>query len=66
MNQLTSRELLYLEDLSKMFEQMSKTCDFAETNSTDPQFKSFLQSMAQEHRQWIQTTASIVNKNGLQ
>jgi len=65
MNHLSTRELLYLEDVSKMFESISKTCTFAASSAVDPQFKSLLQSMAQENRQWITATASIVNKGNI-
>ncbi|MDP4093871.1 MAG: hypothetical protein Q8920_10965 [Bacillota bacterium] len=66
MNNLTSRELLYLEDMSKLFESISKTCDSAASSAIDPQFKSLLQSMSNEHKQWISATASIVNGANLQ
>ncbi|HHW39678.1 MAG TPA: hypothetical protein GXX19_00740 [Syntrophomonadaceae bacterium] len=66
MHHLSTRELLYLEDASKMFESIAKMSDFAAQNAVDPQLKSYMQSLAQEHRQWIQATGSIVNKNKLQ
>lgn len=64
MNQLSTRELLYLEDVCKMFESVAKTCEFAAGAAVDPNFKSYLQSMRQEHMQWISTTASLVNNTG--
>lgn len=66
MNQLTTRELLYLEDMSKMFESISKNCDFASSAAVDPQLKSLLQSISQERKQWISATSSIVNGSKLQ
>ncbi|WP_010249284.1 hypothetical protein [Acetivibrio cellulolyticus] len=66
MNQLTTRELLYLEDICKLFESTMKNCNFASNSAVDPEFKSFMQSMVTEHNQWITATASIVNKNNLQ
>ncbi|HEX3028635.1 MAG TPA: spore coat protein [Clostridia bacterium] len=66
MNNLTTRELLYLEDASKIFESIVKNCNFAANSSNDPEFKNLVQSMAQEHKQWITSTASIVNNNNLQ
>ena len=42
MTNLTSRELLYLEDTGKLFESIAKTCDFAASSAVDPQFKAYL------------------------
>jgi hypothetical protein len=66
MANLTTRELLYLEDMSKMFESFSKVCDSAAGSTQDQQLKSMLQAMSQEHRQWISSTASIVTNNNIQ
>ena len=66
MNQLTTRELLYLEDICKLFESTMKNCNFASNSAVDPEFKSFMQSMATEHRQWIDATIPIVNGNRMQ
>lgn len=66
MANLTTRELLYLEDISKMFETFSKACDTAANSTQDTQLKSMLQSMSQEHRQWISSTASIVTNSNVQ
>jgi hypothetical protein len=54
---LTSRELLYLEDAGKMFESIAKTCDFAASSAVDPQFKAYLQTLGKEHKQWMSATA---------
>lgn len=66
MSQLTTRELLYLEDMCKLFESTMKNSSFASGSAVDPEFKSFMQSMVTEHKQWITATASIVNKNNMQ
>jgi hypothetical protein len=66
MSNLTSRELLFLEDDSKLFESIAKNCDFASGSSVDPQFKSFVQSLAAEQRQWISATASLINTGRVQ
>jgi hypothetical protein len=66
MNSLTTRELLFLEDDSKLFESIVKNCSFAANSAVDPEFKSFVQSVANEHKQWIMATASIVTENKLQ
>ncbi len=61
---LTTRELLYLEDVSKLFESIQKNCNRGAQSSTDPQVKSLLQSLAQDHQQWTQTISSLVTQNG--
>lgn len=66
MNNLTTRELLYLEDATKIFETISKNCDFAANNAVDPQFKSFMQTMSSEHKQWISSTATLVTNKKVQ
>lgn len=66
MHHISTKELLYLEDASKMFESIAKMSQTAAQNAVDPQLKSYMQSIAEEHKQWIQATGSIVNKNKLQ
>lgn len=67
MHHFTPRELLYLEDMSSMFESITKNCGFAASGAVDPQFKSYVQSLGNEHKSWISSTASIVtNKSKLQ
>ncbi len=61
MNQLSTRELLYLEDSSKLFESIQKTCNHAMQECADPQVKNLIQSMSGPHRQWIQSSASMVS-----
>lgn len=67
MNHLTAKELLYLEDISSICESIAKNCDFTANTAADPQLKSYCQSLGNEHRQWISSTASVVNnKSNLQ
>jgi hypothetical protein len=66
MNQLTTRELLYLEDMCKLFESTMKNCNFASNNAVDPEFKAFMLALATEHRQWIDATIPIVNGTRIQ
>lgn len=61
---LTTRELLYLEDLAKMFESVNKNCTRGMQNTNDPQVKNVLQGLSQNHQQWLQTTATLVQSNG--
>lgn len=67
MHHYTARELLYLEDMSSLFESIAKNCDFAANSAVDPQFKSYLQSLGNDHRQWISSSASVISsKSNLQ
>lgn len=61
---LTTRELLYLEDLAKMFESVNKNCTRGMQNTNDPQVKNVLQGLSQDHQQWLQMTATLVQNNG--
>lgn len=63
MSQLSTRELLYLEDSSKIFEAIQKTCNHAMSECTDPQVRSLIQGMSNQHRQWIQSSASLVSRS---
>jgi len=63
MSQLSTRELLYLEDTSKIFEAIQKTCQHAMSECTDPQVKSLIQNMSSQHQQWIQSSASLVSRS---
>ncbi len=62
----STRELLYLEDTSKLFDSIDKTCQHALMEVTDPQIKSLISSINNTHKQWIQSTASLVTKSSLQ
>jgi hypothetical protein len=61
---LTTRELLYLEDLTKLFESINKNCSRGMQSTNDPQVKSLLQGLAQDHQQWMESISSIVTSNG--
>jgi|CZCB01.1.fsa_nt_gi hypothetical protein len=65
-NQFSTRELLYLEDTGKLFDTINKTCQHALMEVTDPQIKSLISSMNNAHKQWIQSTTSLVTKSSLQ
>jgi hypothetical protein len=62
---LTTRELLYLEDLAKLFESINKNCSNGTQSSSDQQVKSLLQGLSQDHQQWIQNVSSLVSTNGM-
>jgi hypothetical protein len=67
MHHYTTRELLYLEDMSSLFESIAKNCDYAAGSAVDPQLKSYCQSLGSEHRQWLSATTSFVtDKSKLQ
>lgn len=61
---LTTRELLYLEDLTKLFESVQKNCNRGSQTTTDPQVKSLLQNLSQDQQQWMQSISTIVTHNG--
>ncbi len=61
---LTTRELLYLEDLAKLFESIDKNCSRGMQTTTDPQVKSVLQQLSQDHQQWLQASARLIQTNG--
>jgi hypothetical protein len=61
---LTTRELLYLEDLAKLFESINKNCSRGMQSTSDQQVKTVLQQLSQDHQQWLQTSASLIQNNG--
>jgi len=61
---LTTRELLYLEDLSKLFESINKNCTRGAQTTTDSQARTMLQNLSQDHQQWMQSVSSLVITNG--
>jgi hypothetical protein len=63
MHHLSAKELLYLEDISGICDTIAKHGDMASNTASDPQLKSYCQSLANEHRQWISSTASVVNNS---
>lgn len=62
--ELTTRELLYLEDLTKLFESVNKNCQRGMQSTSDPQVRSLLQGLSQDHQQWTQAITSLVSTNG--
>jgi len=66
MAQFSTRELLYLEDMSKMFESIEKNIRHARTEVTDQQILSMLNTMSQEHRQIIQSSGSLISSGRMQ
>lgn len=61
---LTTRELLYLEDVTKLFESIEKNCNRGIQTTNDQQVKTLLQGLVQDHQQWTQTISSLVSQNG--
>ncbi len=61
---LTTRELLYIEDLAKLFESINKNCSRGMQATSDPQVKNVLQQLSQNHQQWLQTSAQLIQSNG--
>lgn len=61
---LTTRELLYLEDLAKLFESIDKNCSRGMQNTSDQQVRAILQQLSQDHQQWLQTSANLIQNNG--
>lgn len=61
MKQLSTRELLYLEDSSKIFEAIQKTCQHAIGECSDAQVKNLMQNLGSQQSQWIQSSASLVS-----
>lgn len=66
MNQLSTKELLYLEDAGKILDSIDKTCQHALSEITDSQLKSMISSMNSAHKQWIQRTTGFVTKGTMQ
>lgn len=61
---LTTRELLYIEDLAKLFESINKNCSRGVQTTSDPMVKTVLQQLSQDHRGWLQTSAKLIQNNG--
>ena len=60
----SSRELLYMEDVSGMFDTIAKSCSHCAMEANDQQVKSTFQSLAQDHQQWATTIAGMVSQSG--
>ena len=63
---LSTRELLYLEDSSKVCESIVKACNNAANETQDQQLKSFYQNTAREHQRMISDSASFIKQQTLQ
>jgi len=62
MNQLTSKELMLLQDNIRMNHEMLQFLQTCSDVATDPQLKSICQQMTGDHRKCIQTLSRhIVN-----
>ncbi len=66
MTQFSTRELLYLDDTTKLLDSIEKTCQHALSEITDPQIKGIISAMSSQHKQWMQSTTSLVTKSTLQ
>ncbi|MDR3271207.1 MAG: hypothetical protein LBT32_06860 [Peptococcaceae bacterium] len=62
---LSTKELLYLEDVARLFESTGKVCTQVAQVSQDPQGKQIAQSIQQDYQPWISGISSIVNSNGI-
>ena len=63
---ISTKELLYLEDTSKVCESIIKACTHAANESQDPTMKSFYQSIAQSHQQLLTSSANFIKNTNLQ
>lgn len=61
---LSTRELLYLEDLTKLFESVDKNCTANAQMTGDSQVQSLLRSLSQDHQQWMMSLNALVTNNG--
>lgn len=63
---LSTRELLYLEDSSKVCESIIKACSHASNETQDQNLKSFYQSVAKEHQGMISASTNFIKQQTLQ
>jgi hypothetical protein len=61
LNQLTTRELMLLEDNLKMEANMARFAQSCVNSISDPQLKSLCQQIAQDHIHDIQTLSRYFN-----
>lgn len=66
MTQITSRELMLLEDHIKLEDNMTKCFNHFANEIKDQQLKSLCQQMSQEHQQMVQTLSRHISKQNLQ
>jgi hypothetical protein len=62
---LSTRELLFLEDTAKLFESISKNCNRGIQMTTDPQLKGLLQNLKQDHDAWVTSISTLVTNNAM-
>lgn len=62
---LSTKELLYLEDLANMFETVEKSSHQGMQLCSDSQGKTLCQTIAKDHHQWISSVSTLVNSNGM-
>jgi hypothetical protein len=63
---LSTRELLYLEDSSKVCESIVKACNHAANETQDQKLKSFYQSTAKDHQGMITASTTFIKQQTLQ
>lgn len=66
MPQITSRELMLLEDHIKLEDNMTKCFNHFANEINDQQIKSLCQQMAQDHQQMIQSLTRHISQQNLQ
>ncbi|MDR3289630.1 MAG: hypothetical protein LBT22_09400 [Peptococcaceae bacterium] len=62
---LSTKELLYLEDVAKLLESTDKVCCQVSQVSGDHQGKAIAQTICNDYHQWIPSISSMVNSNGM-
>ena len=64
LNQLSTKDVMLLEDTLKICENMTKFISSASNMCTDPQLKALCGTMVNEHRNSSQTLASYITQQG--
>lgn len=63
---ISTKELIYLEDASKMCENIINSCNHAANESQDQQMKTFYKQIAQGHQQMVTTATTFIKQTTLQ
>jgi hypothetical protein len=50
--------------MAKLFESINKNCSRGMQSTNDQQVKTVLQQLSQDHQQWLQKTAMLIQNNG--
>lgn len=66
MNQLSTKDVMLLEDTLKVCENMTKFISSATNMCTDPQLKSLCSTMVNEHRSSSQSLSKYITQGRLQ